>query len=257
MLAETPLLSIRNVSKNYGVVAAVNDVSLDVAKGEICGVIGPNGSGKSTLFDCVTGLQKPSAGSVSLAGTDITGWPINRIAREGGLLRSFQRTVVFETATPEENLIISGQMFRFPNILSTFSIGPASRRRIATLRDEARAMLDLIGLAHVAHMPAGKLSGGQQKLLQFGSMLISRPKLILLDEPLAGINPKLIESVVATISRANRDLGVTFVIIEHNIDVMMSLCQRVIVLDQGAILAEGPPAAIVSDKRVVEAYLGG
>ena len=118
-------------------------------------------------------------------------------------------------------------------------------------------MLDLIGLAHVAHMPAGKLSGGQQKLLQFGSMLISRPKLILLDEPLAGINPKLIESVVATISRANRDLGVTFVIIEHNIDVMMSLCQRVIVLDQGAILAEGPPAAIVSDKRVVEAYLGG
>lgn len=257
MLAETPLLSIRNVSKTYGAVRAVNDVSLDVAPGEILGVIGPNGSGKSTLFDCVTGLQKPTSGAVGLAGADITGWPISRIAREGGLLRSFQRTVVFETATPEENLVTAGQMFRFPGLLSTFSIGPASRARVRRLREEARLMLDRIGLSHVAHMPAGKLSGGQQKLLQFGSMLISKPKLILLDEPLAGINPKLIERVVATIRHANAELGVTFVIIEHNVDVMLSLCGRVVVLDQGAILAEGPPAEIVANKRVVEAYLGG
>jgi ABC-type branched-subunit amino acid transport system ATPase component len=164
---------------------------------------------------------------------------------------------VFETATPEENLVIAGQMFRFPGILSTFSIGPASRRRIAQLREDARAMLEMIGLSHVADLPAGKLSGGQQKLLQFGSMLISRPKLILLDEPLAGINPKLIESVVEAIRRANAELGVTFVIIEHNIDVVMSLCRRVVVLDQGAVLADDVPAAVVANKRVVEAYLGG
>jgi ABC-type branched-subunit amino acid transport system ATPase component len=257
MTAAAPLLSIRNIAKSYGAVKAVDGVSLDVTTGEICGVIGPNGSGKSTLFDCVTGLQAADAGAVQLDGTDILGWPINRIAREGGLLRSFQRTVVFETATPEENLVIAGQMFRFPGILSTFSIGPASRRRIAQLRDDARAMLEMIGLSHVADLPAGKLSGGQQKLLQFGSMLISRPKLILLDEPLAGINPKLIESVVAAIRRANAELGVTFVIIEHNIDVVMSLCRRVVVLDQGAVLADDVPAAVVANKRVVEAYLGG
>lgn len=257
MLDPAPLLTVRNVSKSYGAVLAVNDVSLTVRRGEILGVFGPNGSGKSTLFDCVTGLQKPSGGSVTLSGMDISGWPINRIARRGGLLRSFQRTVVFETATPEENLVTAGQMFRFPSLFSTFSIGPESRQLVAQLREEARAILEMIGLAHVAHMPAGKLSGGQQKLLQFGSMLISRPKLILLDEPLAGINPKLIENVVAIIRRANIERGITFVIIEHNVDIMMSLCERVIVLDQGSILAEGPPADIVRDKRVVEAYLGG
>jgi branched-chain amino acid transport system ATP-binding protein len=194
---------------------------------------------------------------VHLGGIDITGWPISRIASEGGLLRSFQRTVVFGSATPEENLIIAGQMFRFPSLLSTFSIGPASRRRSRALREDARAVLDMIGLSPVAHLPAAKLSGGQQKLLQFGSMMISRPKLILLDEPLAGINPKLIETVVALIERANREFGITFVIIEHNIDVVMSLCQRVLVLDQGSILAQGAPAEIVSNKQVVEAYLGG
>jgi branched-chain amino acid transport system ATP-binding protein len=257
MANDMPLLSVLGLSKSYGAVAAVKDVSFDVLPGEVCGVIGPNGSGKSTLFDCVTGLQNPDTGEVTLAGTDITGWPISRIAREGQLLRSFQRTVVFGTATPEENLLIAGQMFRFPSLLSTFSVGPASRQRIRTLRDDARRVLDMIGLSPVAHMPAGKLSGGQQKLLQFGSMIISQPRLILLDEPLAGINPKLIENVVAVIEKANREMGITFVIIEHNIDVVMSLCRRILVLDQGAVLARGTPGEIVSDKRVVEAYLGG
>lgn len=257
MATGTPLLSVTGLNKSYGAVAAVRDVGFDIPAGEVCGVIGPNGSGKSTLFDCVTGLQKPNSGRVLLGGDDITGWPINRIAREGKLLRSFQRTVVFGTATPEENLIIAGQMFRFPNLLSTFSIGPKSRERIRILREDARRVLDMIGLASVAQMPAGKLSGGQQKLLQFGSMIVSRPRLVLLDEPLAGINPKLIEQVVAAIERANREMGVTFIIIEHNIDVLMSLCRRVLVLDQGALLAEGAPKDIVTDKRVVEAYLGG
>jgi ABC-type branched-subunit amino acid transport system ATPase component len=252
-----PLLSIRGLQKNYGAVPALRGIDLDVRKGELCGVIGPNGSGKSTLFDCCTGLQRPDNGTIHLDGTDITGWSMNRIAREGGFLRSFQKTVVFETMTPEENLITAGQMFVYPNLLSTFSIGPAARRRTSELRARANVLIDMVGLAPVRDQQAGNLSFGQQKLLQFASSLMPTPRLILLDEPLAGINPVLIARIVESIRHANRELGITFLVIEHNIDVIMDLCQRVVVLDQGAILDDGVPAEIVRSARVVEAYLGG
>ena len=253
----TPLLAIRGLQKNYGAVPALRGIDLDVSKGELCGVIGPNGSGKSTLFDCCTGLQRPDNGTIHLDGTDITGWSMNRIAREGGFLRSFQKTVVFETMTPEENLVTAGQMFVFPNLLSTFSIGPAARRRTSELRARANELIDMVGLAPVRDQQAGNLSFGQQKLLQFASSLMPTPRLILLDEPLAGINPVLIARIVESIRHANRELGITFLVIEHNIDVIMDLCQRVVVLDQGAILDDGVPAEIVRSEKVVEAYLGG
>jgi branched-chain amino acid transport system ATP-binding protein len=256
-MSASPILSVSSLSKSYGAIQAVRDVSFAVETHEVCGLIGPNGSGKSTLFDCITGLQTPNGGAVALSGQDITGWSMNRIAHEGAMLRSFQRTVVFNSVDPVENLVIAGQMFRFPTLASTFWIGPAARRRIAALRERARELVDRVGLSHVAHLPAGTLSFGQQKLLQFASMLMPSPKLILLDEPLAGINPKLIERVVDIILKANAELGITFLVIEHNMDVMMSLCRRIIVMDQGAKLAEGPPTEIVRDKRVVEAYLGG
>lgn len=253
----TPLLAIRGLQKRYGAVQALRGVDLDVGKGELCGVIGPNGSGKSTLFDCCTGLQRPNDGTVHLDGVDITGWSMNRIAREGGFLRSFQKTVVFETMTPEENLITAGQMFTFPNLLSTFSVGPAARRRTAELRARANELLDMVGLAAVRDQQAGNLSFGQQKLLQFASSLMPKPRLILLDEPLAGINPVLIARVVESIRHANNELGITFLVIEHNIDVIMDLCRRVVVLDQGAVLDDGIPEKIVRSEKVVEAYLGG
>lgn len=256
-MSTTPLLSVSGISKNYGAVRAVREVSFEVAPLEVCGLIGPNGCGKSTLFDCITGLTKPTGGTVTLGGQDITGWSMHRIAHEGSMLRSFQRTVVFGSVDPVENLIIAGQMFAFPSIASTFSLGSAARRRKAGLRERARELVDRVGLSHVAHLPAGTLSFGQQKLLQFASMLMPSPKLILLDEPLAGINPKLIERVVDIVLKANAELGITFLVVEHNMDVMMSLCRRVIVMDQGTKLAEGPPAEIVRNKRVVEAYLGG
>lgn len=255
--APAPILSVAGISKNYGAVRAVREVSFDIAPLEVCGLIGPNGCGKSTLFDCITGLAKPTGGSVTLGGHDITGWSMHRIAHEGSMLRSFQRTVVFNSVDPVENLIISGQMFSFPGLASTFSFGASARKRTAALRDRARELVEMVGLAHVAQLPAGTLSFGQQKLLQFASMLMPSPKLILLDEPLAGINPKLIERVVDIILKANADLGITFLVVEHNMDVMMSLCGRIIVMDQGSKLAEGPPAEIVRNKRVVEAYLGG
>jgi ABC-type branched-subunit amino acid transport system ATPase component len=252
-----PILEIAGLSKSYGAIKAVDEVDLHVGRGEICGLIGPNGSGKSTFFDCSTGLAKPDGGMVTLDGENITGWPLDRIAREGRMLRSFQKTVVFSALDIEENLVTAGQMFTFPGVLSTFGIGATARNRVAALRKRAQELIDLTGLGHVAHMPAGKLSGGQQKLIQFASMLMPEPKLILLDEPMAGINPKLVEQVVETIRVANTSFGVSFLIIEHDIDVVTSLCGRVIVLDQGRKLAEGSPDEIVQNQAVREAYLGG
>ncbi|MBM7044826.1 MULTISPECIES: ABC transporter ATP-binding protein [Rhizobium] len=256
-MSHLPLLEIKNLSKSYGAVKAVNDVSIHIDRGEIAGLIGPNGSGKSTFFDCSTGLAKPDSGTVILDGQDITGWSLNRIAREGRMLRSFQKTVTFKSLDVEENLVIAGQMFTFPSLLSTFGLGRMSRQRIAGLRERARDLIKMAGLWDVRQQPAGNLSGGQQKLIQFASMLMPEPKLILLDEPMAGINPKIIERVVETILYANKSLGVSFLVIEHNIDVVTSICQRVIVLDQGTKLVEGLPHDIIQDQRVREAYLGG
>lgn len=252
-----PILDISGLCKSYGAVRAVDSVDLHVVRGEICGLIGPNGSGKSTFFDCVTGLARPSSGAVKLDGQDITGWSLSDIAREGRMLRSFQKTVVFSALDIEENLVIAGQMFTFPGIWSTFGIGAAARNRVAALRERARELIKIAGLWDVRFQPAGKLSGGQQKLIQFASMLMPEPKLILLDEPMAGINPKLIERVVDSIRLANASFGVSFLIIEHNIDVVTSLCKRVVVLDQGRKLAEGTPDEIVRNQAVREAYLGG
>jgi ABC-type branched-subunit amino acid transport system ATPase component len=252
-----PILEISRLHKSYGAVRAVDDVSLHVERGEICGLIGPNGSGKSTFFDCATGLTQPNAGTVKLDGQDITGWSLNRIAREGRMLRSFQKTVVFGALDVEENLVIAGQMFTFPGLWSTFGIGAAARDRVAALRERARELIKIAGLWDVRQQPAGKLSGGQQKLIQFASMLMPEPKLILLDEPMAGINPKLIERVVESIRFANEKFGVSFLVIEHNIDVVTDICERIVVLDQGRKLAEGTPDEVVHNQAVREAYLGG
>ena len=257
MPAEHAMLRIEGLRKNYGAVAALQGVDIEVRRGEVMGLIGPNGSGKSTLFDCCTGLQKSDAGRVLLKGVDITGWPMNRIAREGRFLRSFQKTVVFPTLDSEENLVLAGQMSRFPSVLSTFWVGPAAKRLVNALRERARELIEVSGLSRVAHLPAGHMSGGQQKLLQFASMLMPEPELILLDEPLAGINPILIEKVIDCIVSANRQFGITFLVIEHNTDVLMNLSHRVIVLHQGQKLADDTPEAIVRNPQVVEAYLGG
>ena len=257
MLVKEPILRVQGLRKNYGGVPALQGVDFDIATGEVCGLIGPNGSGKSTLFDCCTGLQASDAGKVVLKGTEITNWPMHRIAREGKLLRSFQKTVVFPTMDSEENLILAGQMSRFPGVASTFSVGRASRARVKALRERARELIEISGLSRVAHLPAGNMSGGQQKLLQFATMLMPEPELVLLDEPLAGINPILIEKVIESIVAANKKFGITFLVIEHNTDVLMNLSHRVIVLHQGKKLADDTPEAVVRNQEVVDAYLGG
>jgi len=249
------LLSVRGLAKRYGGVIALDRVDLDVAAGELVGIIGPNGSGKSTLFDCVTGLVAPDAGTVALRGEDVTGRATHALAARG-LVRSFQKTAVFGTLSLVDNLVAAGQAQAFGGTLPAFGLGARAARRTAELVDRARGFLDALDLAPLARAPAAAISFGQQKLLQFASCLMSRPALVLLDEPLAGVNPVLIERMAAHIRRANAEAGTTFVIVEHNTDVLLGLCARVIVLARGRVLAAGPPAAVARDARVIEAYLG-
>ena len=250
------VLRVDRVRKRYGGVVAVDGVSLSVGAGELLGLIGPNGSGKSTLFDCITGLVTPDAGRVTLRGDDVTGRPSHRLAGHG-LVRSFQKTAVFGSLSLLENLMVAGQARACGGTLPAFGWGPTARRREAALAERARLLLVLLDLAAVAEQRAATVSFGQQKLLQFAACLMSAPEIVLLDEPLAGVNPLLIARMVAHIRRANAEAGTTFVIIEHNTDVLLGLCGRVIVLDRGRVLAEGTPVAVARDPRVVEAYLGG
>jgi branched-chain amino acid transport system ATP-binding protein len=250
------VLRVTGLRKRYGGVQALADVSLDVRAGELLGLIGPNGSGKSTLFDCVTGLVAPDAGEVELRGERVTGQSLHALAGRG-LVRSFQKTAVFGSLSLVDNLVVAGQARAFGATHRAFSLGAGARRQSAALAERAGELLaglDLIGLAHA---PAAEVSFGQQKLLQFASCLMSHPEIVLLDEPLAGVNPVLIERMVARIRGDRAASGTTFVIIEHNTDVLLGLCERVVVLARGRVLAEGAPAAVARDPRVVEAYLGG
>jgi branched-chain amino acid transport system ATP-binding protein len=255
-VSATAVLRVTGLAKRYGGVVALDGVDFDVAAGELLGIIGPNGSGKSTLFDCVTGLVAPDAGRVTLYGRDVTGAAPHALAARG-LVRSFQKTAVFGSLSLLDNLLAAGQARACDGTLAAFALGAAARRRTAALAGRARALLAALDLGALAGAPAAAISFGQQKLLQFASCLMSEPALVLLDEPLAGVNPLLIERMVGHIRRANAERGTTFAIIEHNTDVLLGLCARVLVLARGRVLAAGAPDAVARDPRVVEAYLGG
>ncbi len=247
--ARARFLEVRDVRKAYGAIKAVDGVSFDVARGEIVGVIGPNGSGKTTLFNSILGQITPSSGSVEFCGEDITGLSPLDLARRG-IGRTFQSLQVFVKLSVRDNLIAAAQEFQ--GTMRSRLLAPPD----AGLGARADAMIDLFRLGHVAGRPAGSLSYGQQKLIDIAMAFMPTPRLVLLDEPCAGVNPGLVEELRELLVTLNKTQGGSFVVIEHNMDFIMKLCPHVICMVEGKVLTEGPPRTVQSNPRVLEAYLG-
>ena len=245
----TALLQVRDLDKSFGGVQAVRGVSFDVQEGEILGVIGPNGSGKSTLFNCILGQLPPNRGRVTVDGHDVTGLRPSQLNRLG-VSRTFQLLQVFPQLTARENLIAAAQEHQGSRWARLFGahdagLGPAADR-----------MLDFFRLASLAEEKAGNLSYGQQKLLDAAMAFMAGSRLVLLDEPAGGVNPTMLAGLRERLAEINRERGATFVVIEHNMEFVMALCTRLLVLAEGRIIAEGPPDAVRRDPAVIEAYLG-
>jgi ABC-type branched-subunit amino acid transport system ATPase component len=242
----TALLEVEGLTKRFGGVTAVDGCAFAVPEGTVTALVGPNGSGKTTAFNLITGYARADAGRIRFAGVDVRRPNPVRLARSG-LTRTFQQARVFAQLTLVENLVAALQQ---PWVAAVRrSVRAAERRRALELLDE-------FGLARLADDRAGTLSYGQKKLLEFAAVLMGEPRLVLLDEPTAGVNPVLVEQIEQRI-RALHERGLTFLVVEHNMNLVMRLCDPVVVLDHGTKLAEGPPAAVRSDPRVLDAYLGG
>ena len=248
------LLSVSGLRRGFYGVTALDGAELEVRAGTITGLIGPNGAGKTTLFNCVTGLIPPEDGAVVFDGEAITGWRADRIARRG-LVRTFQIARGFPRLTVLENLLLYGPAQPGERLGKTLFARRAARRRETELVERAVAIGGQLALDRVLDHPAAEISGGQKKLLEIGRALMTAPKLILLDEPIAGVNPALADQIAHHLL-ALRDRGFTFLVVEHNMDLIARLCDPVVVMAEGRKLAEGRFAEVANDPRVQEAYMG-
>jgi ABC-type branched-subunit amino acid transport system ATPase component len=249
------LLEVENVARRFGGVQAVDGASLEVERDTITGLIGPNGAGKSTLFAIIAGSLKPHAGRIAFDGRRIDRWPVHQVAR-AGLVRTYQAARVLTRMTVIENLMLAS--FGHPGErLAGAALRPgASRSRERQLLAEARELLALVGLDSHEREYAGTLSGGQRKLLDLVRVLMLRPSLVLLDEPMAGVSPTLRVQLLEHILAMRRDRGITFLIVEHDLDFVMQAADRVIVMNQGRVLVAGSPDEVRADEQVIDAYLG-
>jgi branched-chain amino acid transport system ATP-binding protein len=249
------VIDVRNVSKHFGGLKAVNNCSLTVQRGSVTGLIGPNGAGKSTLFNMVAGNIKPDSGSIIFDGQDVTGMRPHELFRRG-MLRTFQIAHEFSNMTAIENLMMVPGSQPGENLWSTWTNPGAVRQTERHVRQKATDVIDFLKLSHVRNELAGNLSGGQKKLLELGRTMMVDAKVVLLDEVAAGVNRTLLQDLAANIERMNQELGYTFFVIEHDMDLIGRLCDPVIVMAQGEKIAEGPMTEIRANPAIIEAYFG-
>ncbi|MFC3478701.1 ABC transporter ATP-binding protein [Halobacterium litoreum] len=251
-------LRVSGLRKEFGGITAVDGATFEVEEGSLTGLIGPNGAGKSTTFNCITGVHEPTDGTVQFRGEDITGARPHAIANRG-LVRTFQIARELDEMTVLENMMLAPGGQRGESI--TRSVVPGLRSDVVEqetdLREEAWETLEFFEIDHLADEYAGNLSGGQRKLLELARALMTEPDMMLLDEPFAGVNPTLEEKLLDRIHDLREQEGLTFLLVEHDMDLIMENCEHVIVMHQGRVLDEGPPEAIKENEEVIEAYLGG
>jgi branched-chain amino acid transport system ATP-binding protein len=254
-LAAQPLLEARGLSKSFRGLRALDDYQLRLAPGSIHGVIGPNGAGKTTLFHLLSGFLRPTSGSVAFEGRDVTGWAAYKVSRVG-IGRTFQNIRLFGDLSVLDNVKIAVQRRVPRSLLGTVVSSPGFRRRERELNEEALALLERFGLAGQADRAARNLPYGDQRRLEIARAVGARPKVLLLDEPNAGMNPIETQELLGLIRRLREELGITIVLVAHDIPLVMNLCDRIQVLNYGRLIAEGDPAAVRSNPDVIAAYLG-
>ncbi|SFC15430.1 amino acid/amide ABC transporter ATP-binding protein 1, HAAT family (TC 3.A.1.4.-) [Marinospirillum celere] len=254
-LEEQPIIEVQNVSKAFGGLQVINNCSIQVAKGSVTGMIGPNGAGKSTLFNIIAGTLPEDSGQVLMEGRDITHETPDQLFHQG-LLRTFQIAHEFSHMTALENLMMVPPRQEGENLFSTWLKPSLVRQQEEEVRQRALEVIDFINLGHVKNELAGNLSGGQKKLLELGRTMMTDAKVVLLDEIAAGVNRTLLVDLVKNIERLNQEMGYTFLVIEHDMDMIARLCDPVIVLAQGEVMMEGSIEEVRNNPEVVEAYFG-